>query len=451
MALLSLLAAASAPTACADEVALQEWRNGERTEVNLAWWPDLKEDATEALQEALNSTTRKIIIPKRAHPYIVRPLFLERSGVELIFEEGAELVAKKGAFTGKHDCLLTVRGAEDIVVRGNGAVFRMEKNDFREESISEWRHALSLLDSRGVLVEDLTLLGSGGDGIYIRDTVKREKESPGATIRRVRCIGHHRQGMSIISGQNILVEDSEFRDTSGTPPSAGIDIEPSGPEHFLKNITIKNCKASGNYGGAFMIYLGALKGHSEPVSVRFEDCHVVGGNYGLIAAAVGDNEVAGSVLFTRCVVEKTNYAGIYVYDKASKGAEFIFQDCVLKDVVKKPQGVAITPDEGKEEGKAAQLSRRSPREAPIAFYLRRRLPPITQVQTFGGVRFENCFVEERKGQGVLAAGAALEPYSFPIESVHGTIFTRFSNPTMELGEQLSEVSLKLVKKEGDRK
>ena len=77
------------------------------------------EDATEILQKALDSGARKIVIDKQASPWITRPLFA-RSNCEIVFEGGVEVVAKKGAFLGKGDSLLTLDRVENVKVSASG-------------------------------------------------------------------------------------------------------------------------------------------------------------------------------------------------------------------------------------------------------------------------------------------------------------------------------------------
>eukprot|EP01051_Picozoa_sp_SAG22_P007220 SAG22_NODE_500_length_9715_cov_29.986793_3_plen_150_part_00 len=65
----------------------------------------------------------------------------------------------------------------------------------------------------------LLITRTGGDGIIVTGC-------NGTHIQNVQAIENHRQGLSVINAQDLLVEDSEFSRTNGTGPAAGIDIEP---------------------------------------------------------------------------------------------------------------------------------------------------------------------------------------------------------------------------------
>ena len=55
------------------------------------------QDATEALQSAIDSGAKRVVIDRQDSPWILRPIRL-RGDLEVILEEGVELLAKKGEF-----------------------------------------------------------------------------------------------------------------------------------------------------------------------------------------------------------------------------------------------------------------------------------------------------------------------------------------------------------------
>ena len=98
-------------------------------------------------------------------PWVVLPIEL-RSNLELVFEPGVIVLAKKGEFKERWDCLLTAIDQSDITIRGYGAVLRMRKRDYRNPPYpkgEEWKHGLKLEGCRRILVEGLRIESSGGD------------------------------------------------------------------------------------------------------------------------------------------------------------------------------------------------------------------------------------------------------------------------------------------------
>ena len=109
---------------------------------SLGWRAD---DSTAYLQSALDSGAATVVVDRVDGPWVTRPLFA-RSNQTIVFENGVELVAKKGEFKGLNDCLFTCMGVSNVVIRGNGTTFRMHKPDYYAPPYKrgEWRYALKI-------------------------------------------------------------------------------------------------------------------------------------------------------------------------------------------------------------------------------------------------------------------------------------------------------------------
>ena len=177
-------------------------------------------DSTDFIRAALTSGARRVTLDRQAGPWYTLPLKMP-SNVELVLEPGVELVAKRGEYKGLRDYLLELPYCTNVTVRGGaGSTLRMWKRDYQgpDYKHGEWRYALRIHNAVNVLVEGLRIVESGGDGIGVT--------GENITIRNCVCDSNHRQGMSIFSVKNLLVENCVFSNTSGTPPQAGVDIEP---------------------------------------------------------------------------------------------------------------------------------------------------------------------------------------------------------------------------------
>ena len=186
--------------------AIEQVAAGEVPTANASWWGFDADDATTALQAAIDSKAKTVIVPYMGEPWTVRPIFL-RSNLELVFEPGVILLAKKGEFRERWDCLLTAIGLEDITIRGHNTVLRMRKRDYRNPPYpagEEWKHVLKIEGSRRIRVEGLRIQSSGGDGIYIGTGAGRSSED--IVIRDCVSQDNHRQGISITDVKNLLVE-----------------------------------------------------------------------------------------------------------------------------------------------------------------------------------------------------------------------------------------------------
>ena len=100
--------------------------------------------------------------------------------------------------------------------------------------------------AKRVTIAGITAKDMWGDGFYV-DGAKD------VAFCSVAALHNRRQGLSIIEASRLLVTNSVFRDTRGTRPSAGIDIEPDEAEQKVANVRIEHSKFINNAGGGIMI------------------------------------------------------------------------------------------------------------------------------------------------------------------------------------------------------
>ena len=321
-----------------NEKAIEEVKQGKRKVAYASWWGFDPEDATEALQAAIDSGAPKVVVENMGRPWIVSRTINLRSNQEIVFEKGVIVEAKKGAFLGKGDCLFLAALQRNITIIGYGAVLRMRKLDYTQPPYekAEWRHALSIRSCENVRVFGLTLASSGGDGIYL-GVAKRGVLNSNIHIKDVVCVDNYRQGISVISAENVLMENVVMRDTSGTPPMAGIDFEPNDPTEVLSNIVMRNCVVQNNSGDGFAFYLHNLNSASRPISIRLEGCRSIG-NRRSVSISVGNSKektVNGVIEFVDCKFEGSEGAGIYIAQKPPFGCKVRFVKCEIRDAALK--------------------------------------------------------------------------------------------------------------------
>lgn len=257
----------------------------------VSWWGYNEEDSTEILQSAINSGVNVLYVPNMGTPWITEPLFLE-SNQEIIFESGCIIKAKKGSFQGGGDALFSIKDKENVILKGYGAVFEMRKEDYMgaEYSDAQWRHTLQIRGCKNIQVLGLEMRKSGGDGIYI-GTGSKEQEGninycKDIYIKDVILNDHYRQGISIISAENILIENCIIVNTYGHSPEAGIDFEPNNSSERLINCTVKNCEITNNSGSGVMVYITQFDNNTLPVSIVLDSNNLLGNKRSLLIAGM---------------------------------------------------------------------------------------------------------------------------------------------------------------------
>ena len=303
------------------------------------------EDSTEIIQRALDSGARTLVFDRQAGPWITRPL-VARSNQELIFEDGVELVAKRGEFRGIRDYLFRCEGVSNLVICGlgpKGGTFRMHKRDYQKPPYarSEWRYTLRLCGVENVHVENMHFVSSGGDGIVIG--AWKGKSSKNVVIRNCVCDDNHRQGISLCGGEDILIEDTVLSNTCGTPPQAGIDFEPDHPHEKLARITLRNVLSKNNAGSGFDFYFANMRDWSEPVSITLENCRAEGNRTSVSLTADNKHDtgvVKGRVAFVNSVFADARNRGVNLCGIPSGAVDVLFSDCVISNAA----SGAVTPD-----------------------------------------------------------------------------------------------------------
>jgi hypothetical protein len=363
----------SAPAAekrAPDPQAIAEVAAGKRTEARAAWWGFDPADATAALQAAINSGARKLVVEDMGAPWITDKLALA-GGQEIVFEKGVEVLAKRGAFRNGNDSLFSANSKQNITLTGDGATLRMWKQDYDDKAQykhAEWRHVLAFWSCAGVRITGLTLADSGGDGIYL-GVAQKGVPCSDVVIKNVACVNNYRQGISVISARNLLIEDCVLKDTWGTAPQAGIDFEPNASTEELVNCVLRNVVSENNRGSAYAFYLPKLRAESKALSVKFENCRAVGCRSSVALTIGNDTETAavkGAVEFNHCRFEGSENEAVFIRDMPVAGAKVSFVNCEI-----------VNP------------AAHRPTITAIAFASRANC-----VNTIGGVRFSDCTITD---------------------------------------------------------
>jgi hypothetical protein len=342
-----------------------------------SWWGFDPADSTKALQAAIDSGVPKLIVDRVGGPWIVLPIKLA-SDQEIEFEKGVEVVAKPGAFKGTNDCLFSAVLKQNITLTGYGATLRMQRSDYAgpDYKKAEWRHLLSFKSCTNVRVLGLTLAESGGDGVYL-GTGKAGVTNKNVLLKDVVCDRNYRNGISVITAEDLLIEDCVLRDTGGTAPQAGIDYEPNGPDERLVNCVMRNCVVQANNGRGYLVSLNRMNAGSAPISLRFENCKAIGNMGTEVAVYTGngrESSVKGTIEFVNCALEPTRLPGLVISDKPADGCHMRFEKCSI-----------AAPAAG------------APPQAPIVFMASQRAG-----EPLGGVEFLDCLVPDVRGVKPMA-------------------------------------------------
>jgi hypothetical protein len=289
--------------------------------------PD-RADATAALQAAIDSGAKVVLVDDPGFEYLVETITF-KGDQEVVFQDNVRVRAMPGKFLAQGASLFRIQNVSNLVVRGEGkAELTMNKADYQDASRyqpAEWRHAISMRGSEQVVIRDLTISNSGGDGIYLG--------APGCKdvhLENLVLTDHHRQGISVISAENLLVRNCKLINTSGTPPAAGIDFEPNHVREFAVNCVLENCDIYGNQ--SYAVHFAIPKTLERPISIVLRDCRIYdnGGGVHFNAGGGYDAEpLQGTIDLIRCTISTPRGSAVTLLSHRVGGVRVRFQDCVI--------------------------------------------------------------------------------------------------------------------------
>lgn len=128
----------------------------------------------------------------------------------------------------------------DVKITGRGAIIGDKANHFGDSG--EWGMGIAVLDAKNVLIKNIRICDCWGDCLYINGMSK------GINVHNVLMDNGRRQGISIISGDNIDINHCTIKNVPGTDPQYAIDIEPN-PSDTVTNVIFRNIRIESCYGG----------------------------------------------------------------------------------------------------------------------------------------------------------------------------------------------------------
>jgi parallel beta-helix repeat protein len=173
-----------------------------------------------------------------------------RSRMHLAMDARARLLARANAAPRAY--VLLAQQVEDVEISGGRIV---GDRDSHLGTTGEWGHGIRVRGCSRVTIRDMHISRCWGDAISAGGIMLRGQPSkPGRdlVLANVICSGNRRQGLTLGSYRGVRVRDCEFSGTGGTPPAAGIDIEPD--TDVARDVLIESCLVYGNRGPGIQLY-----------------------------------------------------------------------------------------------------------------------------------------------------------------------------------------------------
>lgn len=208
---------------------------------------DGRTDDTAAVQTAMDEvagTGGTVFVPDGTYMVdALRPKQLAlKNNMTLELSEGATLQAIPNGEV--HSSVLTIAGVSNVTVVGGTLQGDREQHQGKS---GEWGMGIRIEGgAQRITIAGVTAKNMWGDGFYIEG-------AKDVTLCGVVADHNRRQGLSVIEVDGLLVTNSVFKNTRGTRPSSGIDLEPDSATQKIANVRIAYSKFLDNAGPGVLI------------------------------------------------------------------------------------------------------------------------------------------------------------------------------------------------------
>lgn len=171
------------------------------------------------------------------------------------------------------ECILQIYDKSNVNLHNVKLVGDFKTHKFSSGKSDEWNHGIKIAGSSNVNVINANISYCVGDGIDLIDSYDEHNVCKNITIKDCILDNNGRQGISIESGDNVLVDHCIITNTSRiklVSPGAAIDIEPW-RDTSLDNIHISHCEMYNNVS-SINVYLAFLAEPDKDRNILIEDC-----------------------------------------------------------------------------------------------------------------------------------------------------------------------------------
>lgn len=244
-------------------------------------------DQTDVLQQYFNKY-RKIKMPN--FPVLVNHKGLRvPSNTTIYFDEKSEIQMKGN--NKERYCVLCITNVNNVTLYNPNI-----KGDRKSHTGNkgEWGMGIDIKSAVNVRVYNANVRDCWGDGIYIGFN----KHVLSSNIKIVGGVADYnrRNGLSIVSGRDIVVENFSATNTYGAKPMAGIDIEPNGNSVEVSNIALRNIYTANNYNEGILLYLVNLNHmYKKKTSISIDDHLDEGSAIGVRVSSMNKGNAHGDI------------------------------------------------------------------------------------------------------------------------------------------------------------
>lgn len=272
-------------------------------------------DHTKLIQNVIDNYS-KIIIKKgeyNVNGEIGKCLTIPSNRV-IEFEEGAKL----NTLTTTHGDYRTIllQGVSNVIIKN--PVLNGDKLTHTATE-GEGGHGIAIYNSYNIKIYNQVSTNYWGCGLGI-------VQGNDILVDNIFVDNARQNGIAIVSGENITINNPTCINTSGTAPSAGIDIEPNLPTDVINNITINNLITKNNDGDGLLIMLNPFADVNKDINITINGHSDFGSFQGFeMARLVNTTGVhSGAIIINNPIYKNNKRNGIFLNNYSAIGTVPIY-------------------------------------------------------------------------------------------------------------------------------
>lgn len=227
--------------------------------------------------------------------------------VSLIGEKGSSFLTKEASVS---LCIYSMpndikNSTKDILIQG--ITFRAENNG---KDFNEYMHTVKLVGAKDIKIENCKFFDFWGDAICLShygdspETGERTRNS-NVSIRSNYIEGsshNNRNGISVISGYNINIENNLIEETSREDMPGAIDIEANNEVYTINHVKISGNTITGSKGIIGGISVVSNKNNAPAHNITIENNKISDSSMGIILLISNDKSSSNIKLLNNNVV-----------------------------------------------------------------------------------------------------------------------------------------------------
>lgn len=259
-------------------------------------------DATQAINSAIKHASKngihKVVIP--SGNYLIKAEGVSATGIEadyaktggILLESNMTLEMSNSTVLVTNTVykpgysLITVNNKSNVKIIGGKLVGDKDKHPANTHNAC---YGITIANgSKNIIVDSPEITKMEDDGIMIADYAIDQSggtRSSDIEIRNVKSHNNGRQGLTIASGSNIKILNSEFSNQTKHDPKSGIDIEIESYDHVgVKNVEISGNKFEGNaFSGVLFSNMFNDMPNSMSENIKISGNTISGSRHGILA------------------------------------------------------------------------------------------------------------------------------------------------------------------------